>query len=322
MNRFMYPQYIPAPTWQIQEGEEEKPDYGDELTEEQKVAATPVDDQMTDEEVQAALDALKEGDITDDTKAAKDKLGEDDDAGTKTEGIPKKRFDAAVKKERDRAIAAEKELQRYKRESKTAPATPAEPQVNPIEEATAAVSLARKSWQKALLDNDEAKADAALDAMTQAETYLDEMRINTANRQTRQQAAEDVSYFGTLETLEKDFPQIDEGHEDYDAELMQKITRLHTGLIRGGMDMTSALKEAASVYLTPVKEIDPKNIKDTLRDKAKKTLSETLKNQPPDDTGVGHTDTKGVKLQPSRMSRKQWDGLSEDQRSVLRGDNV
>jgi hypothetical protein len=216
------------------------------------------------------------------------------------------------------------ELKHENRKNKKPETKPQKTYTDLINETAEEVNDLRKDWQKAMLNNDEAAATVALDKMTEAETELNQLRLDQASSATRQQTNEDVSYANALSSLEDEFPQIDEKSEDYDKELMVKMTRLHTGLVNSGQDIVSALEEAAEVYLTPFKKDKKETIKETLRKGAKKTLAETIKDQPPDTSklGVGHLDTKGVVLKPSRMTREQFDKLDEDQLSVLRGDKV
>jgi hypothetical protein len=310
-------------------------DFGDELTPEQIAAQEEPAKELSDAEVDEALAAMKagesDGDSNDDPKDAKS----DDDLSDKSKQskskeadpkIPKDRFDEAVQKERDRAEAAEKELSDLKRKARKERRPPPQEDgptiTDAINEATEQVTDARKEWQKALLDNDESKADTALEAMTAAEAKLDQLRLDQSSQVTRQQTTEDVDYNNALTALEKEFPAIDEDSEEFDEELLAKVARLHLGLVRGGTGRVSALKEAADIYLTKPSVKDPKDVKDTLRDGAKTTLAKTVAAQPPDTTSVAHTDTKGVQLQPSRMSRKQFDKLTDEQRSVLRGDEL
>jgi hypothetical protein len=319
-----------------------KADYGDNLTPEQIAAAAAVegeDGDLTDKQVAAALAAMETGAKDDDPPSgdpAKDDKGDpagDDGTGTgepeeKGKTIPKGRFDKAVKKERDRAEAAEKELADLKRDSRKERRQSSEPKqptfADAINTATKAVAESRKAWQKALLDNDETNATTALDAMTAAEIKLDDLKLDQSSQVTRQQTTEDVNYNSALDALEKEYPQINEDSDDFDEKLLSKVARLHTGLVRGGMSRVNALEEAVELYLTPLKPKakDPKEVKDTLRDKAKGALAKTVADQPPDTGDVGHVDTKGVTLKVSRMTRKQFDNLPEAQLSVLRGDTV
>ena len=317
-------------------------DYGDNLTPEQIAAAAAEGEEgdLTDEQVAAALAAMNTGGTDGNDDAPKGDEPDDEgtpegkptdgkgESGEETSKIPKSRFDEAVKKERDRAQAAEKKLADFKREARKERRQPAEPQqptfADAIGTATEAVSEARKAWQKALLDNDEAGANEALASMTTAEARLDDLKLDQSSQVTRQQTTDDVSYNSALDTLEAEYPQINEEHEDFDEDLLSKIARLHTGLVRGGTPRVDALKEAAQIYLIPLKPKgkDPKDVKDTLRDKAKGALAKTITEQPPDTGDIGHVDTKGLQLKPSRMSRKQFDKLDRQQIAVLRGDAV
>ena len=321
-----YPLHIPTLTHQVRE-DDEGTDYGDELTPEQIAAAQKMEDEgnLSDEEVAAALKAMKKGDgdddpKDDDPKDNKDDKGDDDPK----DKIPKKRFDEAVGKERKRADAAENALAELKRKNKKPETKPKKTYTDLINEVAEEVNDLRKDWQKAMLNNDEAAATNALESMTEAETELNQLRLDQASSTTRQQTNEDVSYANALRNLEVEFPQIDEKSEDFDKELLAKMARLHTGLMNGGQDIVSALEEAAEVYLSPFKKDKKETIADTLRKSAKKTLAETIKDQPPDGgkLGTDHLDTKDVVLKPSRMTRKQFDKLDESQLSVLRGDKL
>jgi hypothetical protein len=334
--KFFYTPHIVTYPYQIREGEDDTPptetvdenktpgaDYGDELTPAQEEAAAKETEKaaikkLTDEEVDAALEAL-------DGKPPATKDGESDEKpkpnAKKDTRIPKKRFDEAVRAERERAEAAEAELERLKAASN--PPTEGPTPDDQIASAKEDVTKARAAWQKALLNNDEEAADAALSVMLDAENTLDDMRIEFASTAARQGASDDVSFDNALVKLEARYPQIDEAHADYDKELNSTLGTLFTGFVRGGMNRHQALQKAADLILVPLdtkpgKEKGEKE--ETLRDKAKGALKKTVENQPPDTDQVSHADTPPPTLKPSRMTRKQFEKLSEEQLAVLRGD--
>jgi len=319
--------------------QEQEVDYGDNLTPEQEALAKARNAEkegppMSDDEVDAALKALAGGETEKTEEVAQEGAAPTEEtepasAGkTDEEGkfIPKDRFDEAVKKERDKRIAAENELKRLKQEAPRQEQSPAAPATtrtidDDIAAAKQEVLDTRTSWQTALLDNDQAEANRLLAQMTAAEERLDELRLEQASFTTRRAATEDISFDTELKRLEQTFPQINQDAEEYDAEIDRKVTRLFNGLVNGGTNRIDALREAASVYLKPAKKESKKEeTEETLRDKAKTALKETVTNQPP--VADGPAATKQPVLRPSRMTEEQFGKLSEEQKAVLRGDVV
>ena len=312
---------------------DEAVDYGDEVSPEQaeaikaKTGSDGNEDLMTDDEVDAAIKALQDVPEEEETDEETDEETSEEETEIEAEAsdesveetrIPKSRFDEAVRKERERANAAEQRLKLYEQQRLNAQQAEQKTIGEQITDQTDAVKDLRSKWQDAIFENDQPAARQYLDELADAEDRLDELKLNATSARTQQETTESIRFEQHLTQLEEDYPIIDETHAAYDAEINRKMTRLYTGLVNSGTSKIEALKEAADVYLAPTKK---KGAKDTtLREKAKESLKETLEKQPPE--MEGKAGTKAPVLQPSRMTYEQFEKLDERQLAVLRGDEL
>ena len=317
----------------------ENVDYGDDLTEEQKAAAMP-EDKLSDEEVEAALNGLNEEDgakqETQATETASEEAQTESEKAEETR-IPKSRFDEAVNAERAKAAALQERLDALEAQlqQNSQPQQPTaesnEPTIDDeIEAAATEVMQKRTEWQAAILDNDGEKANKLLEEMTAAERNLQDLRDTKVSQSTRQVTNEDTAFNNQLAALEKTYPQINPDAEGYDKKLDQRLGALFTGFVNSGMSRRDALNEARDILLvpmetkteTPTKENKKDETEKTLREKTGQSLSKAIEGQPPNAQEIGRPATKEPALQPSRMTRKQFSKLSEEQLSKLRGDTL
>jgi len=321
-------------------GDEADPAKMAEAATQQASSSEEGEPKMSDEEVATALAAL-EGAAGNTTNEEGTTEGTTNEEGT-TEGttneegedrmIPKSRFDEQLGIERERTRVAEQRARDAER-GNAAPATDTSPTpAEQIKTADTAVKQARQEWQDALLDNDKDAANSARIRMEDAETTLDDLRMNHYSDVTRQETRDDVSYLSELTDLEKKYPVIDTTSSEYNQAMMTKMVRLHNAIIATGKTKTAALQEVAELYLEPLAakaraetngEIKEEG-EETLRTTARTTLADSIKNQPADSStvGPGRGSTESPLLRPSRMTRDQFDKLNDDQRALLRGDTV
>jgi hypothetical protein len=254
--------------------------------------------------------------------------------------IPKARFDEARRKDKLRIDELERQLAAGA--TKNAPPS-AQQRIAALEEQSAKLT---GDYAKALDDGDTKKA---ADLMTQIRQLdRDVVRIETASVSARDSAiaVEQVRLDMLIDTLEDKYPQLKDGSDDYDAELVEEIGDLRQAFEAKGLSSSEALKKAVKYALRddgagPAKQIDKDVDKaagaaDKAADKAAKLAADrraeavrrnldTARRQPVD-TGKApgldsHKAGGGVDLESvASMSDKDFDALPDATRRKLRGD--
>jgi hypothetical protein len=329
-------------------------DKGDNLTQEQieaaanqpaaAITAIPDESMMSDDDVAAAVAALTADPVTEteEEKVAREaaeavneteeekttRLAAETAAAEEEEGkgVPTKRFNEAVGKERTRADSAEDEVDRLRRENDAlrTGVDPAAPVAKSPEQVIQALEddldTKREAYEDAISDGDKDARKTARTAVRAAEAAIRVESSNQVEARARTGSTQDNSYSTALTVLEAEYPQINpDVAETFDKVITAKLVTLTEGLMRGGMTRVAALQEAATVYLQPTKKEDTTI---SLVESGKKTVIKATKQTPPDLSAVGTARADLVPtLKPSRLTDKQYADLDEETRSFLRGDN-
>jgi hypothetical protein len=333
-------------------------DKGDTLTQEQIEAATnqqaaavtniPTEAKMSDEDVAAAVKALTEDPVaetaeektareaaeaaseTDEQKATREAAetaaaAEEEANLKKAGGVPQKRFNEAVGKERTRADSAEDEIVRLRREndqlrSGVDPAAPvAKSPAQVIQALEDDLDTKRETYEDAIADGDKDARKTARTAVREAEAAIRVESSNQVEARARTGSTQDNSYSTALTVLEAEYPQINPDVKEFDTVVTGKLVTLTEGLMRGGMSRVDALQEASEIYLLPTKK---EGTTTNLVEAGKKTVIKATKQTPPDLSAIGSARADLTPtLKPSRMNEKQYSDLDEETRAMLRGDN-
>ncbi len=275
--------------------------------------------------------------------AAADKADDDagkksDDAGKKDVSIPKARFDEAVAKERTKVAAAEARAKELEAKLKVQEDT------EDVEKTNKEIEALEEQLDQAIADGDKDKK-ASIRAQIRAKTQA--LADSSAEKRAQYAtlvAVERVRYDAQVGLLEAANPQMNPDSDQFDAELTGELLELKSAYEAAGMGSTEALKKAAKyVFKTApaeVKKDEPKKDapsdedKQAAAEKAAQLKEEAIKRglkakgqQPAADADkVGKaSDSAGKRaedLKPSRMSAKEFDKLTEEQKAVLRGDSL
>jgi hypothetical protein len=301
---------------------EEKVDRGDDF------AAPPEADVEVEIEVKKEPEAKKDTIVEKDepvTEAAKEPAKtEEEPARDPSTGkfIPKARFDEAVKKERARADALERQLADMAASAKPGEGKDAAALEAQIDDVTA-------KYHQLLADG---KLDDAKPLLKQ---------INSINRQiarlellpVAQEQAAATTRAQSLESLvtlyKAEFPVFDEGSEDFNQDIVTWVAHHQAVYQNSGYAPAQALQEAADLAIIKfgLREPAPKKVtkadKDAERTEAgvKKAL-EVSKKQPATLSDVGTDSDKAglAKIKPSDLSQDDFSKLPESTLKRLRGD--
>ena len=189
---------------------------------------------------------------------------------------------------------------------------------------------------KAVSDGDTEKALAIGRELraTERERNNEEAEFKTAVATAN--AVEAARYTTVVERLEEAYPVMNPDHADYDEEVVSDILALKAGYERQGMTPSAALQKATTRLLKPetrkqedATTVTPRVDKEAIAAERKKGAVDkavkTSKQQPADLKKMGeNSDAKGGVLTAEKvmsMKQSEFDKLSEEQLSALRGDD-
>lgn len=297
------------------------------------------DGQKADAEAKAAKEAADK--TAAQAAEAKVKADAEAAAAVKTEEgkehmIPKSRFDQAVQKARTEAATAQKALAEAEAQLK---ASKGEIDAEKIETELAQLDI---KLDQAVADNDKT-AIAALRADIRArERALGDARAKAHAVYATAVAVEQIRYDGLVSRMEIEHPELDpEAEKTYDQEKVDEVMELKEAFEAKGLGSTEALQKALkAVYRGgPTPEKDPAAEKARADAKAKAEAEAArlkaeavakglkVKDEQPAATGkVGADSDKGGKTgrdgDVMKMSEKEFDKLTEDEKRKLRGDDM
>lgn len=300
-------------------------------------------DDVEEQEEKPAAKASKVDEAID--KADADEADEPDEkpedkAKPRTQTIPKARFDEARRKDRERI----KELERQLAAGQPARQAPPSPQqrITSLEEQAAKLM---EDHTKALDDGDTKKAAALLTQIRQIDRDIVRIESATTSARDREIAVEQVRLDMLIDSLEDKYPQLREGSDEYDEDLVEEIGDLRTAFEARGLSSSDALKRAVKYVLrdegTSTRQVNADVEKaaekaDKAADKAadvgrsrraeavRRNL-ETQRRQPADTHKAPGLDSHkaggGIDLESvASMSDKDFDALPEATLKKLRGD--
>lgn len=246
--------------------------------------------------------------------------------------IPKARVDAMVKKETERAQAAEaraNELAKSIREVGRSES---------LEKLEGEIQNLEAEQAKAIVDGDHEKAAAIMGQIRHKERQVQIDSSKSMSDQAKEQAREEIRLDLTIDKLELDYPMLAEGSDNYDADAVDMVLATQRQLMETrGLSPSQALSEAAKKVMSKitVAKADTKEDKPTGLDKAKTVADrtqaqidkniETDKKQPASlkDTGLD-SDKKGISenIDVTKLSYDEFSALPEATKARLRGDDA
>lgn len=272
--------------------------------------------------------AKKEGEGEGDPNAADP---ETDKEGKKGKGvIPVDRHEKILQREREARQRAEAALQQAARGREQVALT------EKLSKYDEKIADLEQKQVKAVSEGDTEKALAIGRELraTERERNNEEAEYKTAVATAN--AVEAARYSTVVERLEEAYPVMNPDHADYDEEVVGDILALKAGYERQGMTPSAALQKATTRLLKPetraqenATTVTPRVDKEAIAAERKKEAVDkavkTTKQQPADLKKVGeNSDAKGGVLTAEKvmsMKQSEFDKLSEEQLSALRGDD-
>lgn len=274
--------------------------------------------QMTDEEVQAAVEKLL-GQGEDDEQI-EDENEKDDE---QDHMIPKSRFDQALSK-KDQEM---KELQAKLDElAQRIPQPRQEERTDPAKEIRDLIYENEDRYEAAIADNDLKAAKEIRRVLNEQRDELIELKISEATRTARYASSDDMKYDAYLENLEAQHPAIQQDHEDFDQGKVNELIELRDAYLARGSTQFDALKKASKYVLgepkTSQKQVD-ENVESRTKAARRGALDAVKKTPALGDNARG---TKGpdnaLGLDPTKLSQEQFAKLPVDALAQLRGDTL
>lgn len=310
-------------------------DRGDTLEEDvdtpdEKLEDKPDDKSASDEDVDEVVDTLK-AKAKDDGKPAR-----------KPQMIPKARFDEVLQRSKD--------LERRLNEQ-SASGDKKQPTVNDkISELETQSAKYMEDYTKALDDGDTKKASELLAKLRANDREVARIEASVTSARDRAVAVEQVRLDMLIDQLEEKYPQLKEGTDEFDEELVSEIQDLRSAFEAKGSSSSDALRKAVKYVLRDAgagksvgKDVDEAadEADEAAEDAAKKAAkkaevdrkAEAVKRnlkaagrQPADlnkAPGVdSHKKGGGVDLDSvSDMSEEEFAALPDSTRRKLRGDH-
>ncbi|MBP8788568.1 MAG: hypothetical protein KBH41_14070 [Azonexus sp.] len=277
----------------------------------------------------------EEGDEGDDKQPTRDEKGK----FTKKNGeavIPKARFDEAVRRERERAETAERELQAIREQQKQY-ARGAD-----IDAAVTQMKELRGAQQKALIAGDDAKATELANEIDRLSLFIANENSNSKTAQAKEETREQIRWEMTIEAIYAKYPELndDEANDDFDQDLTDEVADAVAGIMRRErLPRSAALLKAVERVMSRRPPPAAASDDDTggrkgldrgpEQDRKKAAVAKNLdaaSRQPASTKRVGaDSDRHGQTSQlpaVSEMSFEEFSALPDATRAKLRGDFV
>lgn len=303
-------------------------DRGDNFGSPDDTAAATAGADVSDEDVKVAT-----GDENDDSTGEEDQPRDSSGKFTKKEReatIPKSRFDEQVRKERERAEAAERRLaeieQQRQQVSRGADISKLEEDVREL----------RAQERKALIKGDD---KAAAELADQADRLNRQIAIEQARDMSataKEQAREEIRWDMTLENIERDYPALNEDSEEFDQDLSDDVVDAMQGIMRRErLPRSQALVKAVQRVMerrAPADEpAEGKGLRSAGKEEDRKAAAvkkniDTANRQPASAKKVGADSDKhgqtGAIPNAEDMTFEEFNALPETTRAKMRGDYV
>lgn len=251
----------------------------------------------------------------------KEKAAADEAEKVKRIRIPKSRVDEMVGKERAKVEILQKKLDEalsaVKNKEVSSDVRIIQNRIDQLEE----------EMEGFRADGKKAELVAARHELRDLQDVLIEHRINERAGQAKEAAKTEFKYDVLVEQIEKDFPELNPDHEDYDDEKAGEVLELRDGFAKNGVPAYEALRRAMK-YVMGDRQADKTVARaDDRAEKARGKALDASKKQPANLKGAGFDSDKagggtGEARNVLKMDQKEFAKLSEEQRRSMRGDDI
>lgn len=280
----------------------------------------------------ATADADPDADPEADPDAEADpEQGEEKAEKKREQRIPLSRHKDMLEKERAKRADLERQLAQYQRGSEVATLN------QDITKAEEGVLAMEKEYNKLLGEGELDKAAELMAKIRKAERSIVEAQSDLKIAAAEARAVERTRFNVALERIEAAYPQLNEDHEDFDAELMEDVVDLKSAYERKGLTPTAAMQKAveklvgkstrkqeAAIDTTP--RVNEKDVAAERKKEAVKKTLDAVGKTPPSTTKVGmDSDKAGGALTAKdvmKLSQEDFSKLPDDVLARMRGDEV
>lgn len=183
-----------------------------------------------------------------------------------------------------------------------------------------------------MMEGEKDKAKAVRAEIRKLTAARQQMVSYAYSAQAQIAAIEQYRYDNALDTLEAQYPQLNEQNDEFSSEVTQEIADLMAVYQQRGMSKAESLKRAVTARLgpPPVKEEGEKPsgsaLKEERTQEARKKALDTVQKQPPDISKVGEDSDKRGGAAPqgkdlAKMPFEKFAKLDDDTLAKLRGDD-
>ena len=245
--------------------------------------------------------------------------------------IPLSRHKDMLEKERTRRADLERQLAQYQRGNDVATLN------EDITAAEDSILKMEQDYNELLSDGELKQASALMTKIRQTERSIVEAKSDMKIAAAESRATERARYNLVLERIETAYPQLNEDHEDFDADLMEDVIDLKDAYQRKGLTPTAAMQKAvdkvvgtANKRQEAVIDTTPRvTTKDVAAERKKAAVSKTMdavSRTPPSTARVGLDSNKaGGALTASdviKLSQDDFRQLPDSALAKMRGDEL
>ena len=245
--------------------------------------------------------------------------------------IPLSRHKDMLEKERTRRADLERQLAQYQRGSDVAALN------EDITAAEDSILKMEQDYNELLSDGELKQASALMTKIRQTERSIVEAKSDMKIAAAESRATERARYNLVLERIETAYPQLNEDHEDFDADLMEDVIDLKDAYQRKGLTPTAAMQKAvdkvigttnkrqeAVIDTTP--RVTPKDVAAERKKAAVSKTMDAVTRTPPSTARVGLDSNKaGGALTASdviKLSQDDFRQLPDSALAKMRGDEL
>jgi hypothetical protein len=235
--------------------------------------------------------------------------------------IPKARVDEMIAKERAKAEALQKEL------DKALSAVAKKETSADVQVIQKRIDQLEDEIEGFRADGKKTELQVARKEMRELQDVLMEHKINERAGQAKEMAKTELKYDALVEQIEKDFPELNPESDDYDEAKASEVLELRDGFAKNGVNAYDALKRAMK-YVMGDKKVAATSAKaDDRAEKAREKAVSAAKAQPQNLKNVGFDSDKagggaGEAKNVLKMDQKEFAKLTDEQRKAMRGDEV
>ena len=245
--------------------------------------------------------------------------------------IPLSRHKDMLEKERTRRADLERQLAQYQRGNDVATLN------EDITAAEDSILKMEQDYNELLSDGELKQASALMTKIRQTERSIVEAKSDMKIAAAESRATERARYNLVLERIETAYPQLNEDHEDFDADLMEDVIDLKDAYQRKGLTPTAAMQKAVDKVIgttnkrqEAVIDTTPRvTTKDVAAERKKAAVSKTMDavtRTPPSTARVGLDSNKaGGALTASdviKLSQDDFRQLPDSALAKMRGDEL